>query len=74
MTPGREYGINKYGWNTYDHWRNMSWGPEPITPGEIWIPDTTPIITDPWILDTTVIVTEIWVPEVIPPSTWVPDV
>jgi hypothetical protein len=62
MTPGREYGIGKYGRNTYDRYRAINWLPEVgVPPTDIWVPDTAPVVTDPWVSDTAVS-TEIWVP------------
>jgi hypothetical protein len=35
MTPGREYGIGKYGCNTYDRFRVIDWTPEIVPSSEI---------------------------------------
>lgn len=65
MTPGREYGLGKYGRNTYDHWRQTQWVDVPaIPPIEIWLPSTIPV--DGWAPSFTVPINERWVPIVEP--------
>ena len=72
MTPGREYGMLKYGRNTYDHWRHVQWFPiPPEPPTDIWAPvvDAPPPI---WGSNTSSL-TEIWVPIVEPAQPpWTP--
>jgi hypothetical protein len=69
---GREYGIGKYGRNTYDHWRGSGdvWVPIPVSPPvDVWAPVEGAAGT--W-ASAAMPVAEIWVP--VPEATqpWTP--
>ena len=70
MMPGREYGILKFGRNTYDKWRQgENWVPNPSLPSEIWVPIVPPSGSWAPILSTQ---PEIWTPIPEPIGAWAP--
>lgn len=70
MTPGREYGIGKYGRSTYDKQRVVPWGGIPEQP-DAWIPTVEPSTV--WAAEASTI-SEIWTPVVDIVQPWTPIV